>query len=70
MDSLTIGLIAGGWGIAALLVLRLFAAASRADEDEQASVDHGEEERVRQRRFQPQPEGSARDVAAAGRERR
>jgi hypothetical protein len=45
MGSLTIALIAGGWGIAALLVLRLFAAASRANADE---------------RFEPQqPEGVA-----------
>ena len=70
MDSLTIALIVGGWGIAALLVLRLFATASRADENEQAPADPVEQERVRQRRFQPQREGSARDVAAALRERR
>jgi hypothetical protein len=70
MDSLTIALIMGGWVIAALLVLRLFAAASRSDANERASAEPAaEQERVRQHRFQPQPEGSARDVAAAGPER-
>ena len=57
MGSLTIALIAGGWGIAALL------AASRADADEQASIAP-EKERVRERRFEPRTEEkSARDVA-------
>ena len=68
MGSLTIALIAGGWGIAALLVLRLFATASRSDaeDDETAAPEEGH---VRARRFQPQAEESSRDVAAAGRER-
>ncbi len=68
MGSLTIALIAGGWGIAALLVLRLFAAASRADADERASAAPAAEgARARQRRFEPQKQQEG--VAAAGRER-
>jgi hypothetical protein len=71
MGSLTIALIVGGWGIAALLVLRLFATASRSDDDdEQAPAEPTvAAEGVRSRRFKPQPEGTPTDVAAAGRKR-
>jgi hypothetical protein len=69
MGSLTIALIAGAWLVTTLLVLRLFAAASRDDGDEREPA--AEEERpTRERRFEPQPDEGARDVAAAGRERR
>ena len=63
MGSLTIVLIALGWCITTLLVLRLFAAASRNDQDDEESRHPHE------RRFEPQVDESPRDVAAAGRRR-
>jgi hypothetical protein len=64
MGSLTIVLIALGWGLTTLLVLRLFAAASRNDEEDEESRP-----RPHERRFEPQVDESPRDVAAAGRRR-
>ena len=58
MGSLTIALIALGWCITTLLVLRLFAAASRNDQDAE------EKPRSRERRFEPQADETPRDVAA------
>jgi hypothetical protein len=63
MGSLTIALIALGWCLTTLLVLRLFAAASRSDQEAE------ERRRPHQRRFEPRAEESTRDVDAAGRRR-
>jgi hypothetical protein len=69
MGSLTIALIAGAWLVTTLLVLRLFAAASRDDGEDEGEPAAEEERPTRERRFEPQPGEGARDVAAAGRER-
>jgi hypothetical protein len=82
MDSLTLALIVGGaWCVSTLLILTLFAAASRADRAEARALGDADAEDPDARgsrptrRFEPRAEGEAvdrgeggsEDVAAPGR---
>jgi hypothetical protein len=82
MDSLTLALIVGGaWCVSTLLILTLFAAASRADRAEARAMGETDAEDADApasrppRRFEPRAEGEAvdrgegesADVASPGR---